>query len=226
MDAETHSRLPIFDTFKTKSSVLTGEALRQRAILAILAMQMNPTDRTRTAISKQIAGRSGIVWKNIYSGIFRDLEEMLIPAGIVEEEGRLPLKRGPKALQEEGVPYYRLTRQGRAICLSIPDVIRRGDMLRDTLSDGEMVDAPLGSLLLRFERFAPGFVHSLIERYIRAYCEGSLKGLLPLSASGLKAVAGDDIRIQGEILRGFMAEPEDEREAILEFLDRMNSKPG
>jgi len=38
-----------------------------------------------------------VLWKNIYSGIFRDLDEVLLPLGIVEEEGRLPLKRGPKA---------------------------------------------------------------------------------------------------------------------------------
>ena len=46
---------------------------------------------------------SKIAWKNIYSGIFRDLDEILLPMEIAEEDGRLPLKRGPKALQEKGI---------------------------------------------------------------------------------------------------------------------------
>ena len=55
------------------------------------------------------------MWKNIYSGIFRDLDEILIPLGIVEEEGRLPLKRGPKALQQNGMPFYHLTKKGMIV---------------------------------------------------------------------------------------------------------------
>ena len=103
MKSNGKPRLSIFETFKTKTEELTGEATRQRSIIVCLATQSNPTDRTRTAISQQIAEQNGIAWKNIYSGIFRDLDEVLIPLEIVVEEGRLPLKRGPKALQEKGI---------------------------------------------------------------------------------------------------------------------------
>ncbi|WKT58546.1 hypothetical protein QVH35_03975 [Candidatus Nitrosotenuis chungbukensis] len=85
---------------------LTGEAQRQRAIIVNLATQTNPSQMTRTAIAQKIAQENGTIWKNIYSGIFRDLDEILIPMGIAIEAGRLPLKRGPKALQEKGIPYY------------------------------------------------------------------------------------------------------------------------
>ena len=68
--------------------------------------------KRETAISQSIAEENNILWKNIYSGIFRDLDEILIPLGIVEEEGRLPLKRGPKALQQNGMPFYHLTKKG------------------------------------------------------------------------------------------------------------------
>ena len=88
--------LAIFETFKTKRDELTGEALRQRAIITFLAQAEASSEKTRTAISQHIAKTNNVVWKNIYSGIFRDLDEILIPLGIVEEEGRLPLKRGPK----------------------------------------------------------------------------------------------------------------------------------
>jgi len=98
-------RLAIFDTFKTKKDELTGEASRQRSIIAHLATATNSAARTRTGISQRIAKEHGIVWKNIYSGIFRDLDEILLPLGLVLEAGRLPLKRGPKALQEKGCSF-------------------------------------------------------------------------------------------------------------------------
>ena len=106
------AKLAIFDTFKTKNQQLTGEAIRQRSIITILATQENPIEKTRTSISKNIANKNKIIWKNLYSGVFRDLDEILIPLGLVIEEGRLPLKRGPKALQEKGIPYYKLTKSG------------------------------------------------------------------------------------------------------------------
>ena len=91
-------RLSIFETFKTKTQQLTGEAIRQRHIISHLAREDSSTLMTRTAIAQNIAKKNNLLWKNIYSGVFRDLDEILIPLGIVVEAGRLPLKRGPKAL--------------------------------------------------------------------------------------------------------------------------------
>jgi hypothetical protein len=73
--------------------------------------------------------KTDIVWKNIYSGIFRDLDEILLPLGIAEEDGRLPLKRGPKALQEIGIPYYHLTKKGILVALSINECKNRENLL-------------------------------------------------------------------------------------------------
>ena len=96
--AKTETKLAIFDTFKTKENDLTGEAIRQRNILGILASKTNPADRTRTGIAQIIAKEQGISWKNIYSGIFKDFDEVFLPLEIVQEEGRLPLHRGPKEI--------------------------------------------------------------------------------------------------------------------------------
>ena len=104
MKGKSKGKLAIFDTFKTKDNDLTGEAKRQRAIITILGSGGNPAERTRTGISQKIAKKQKIAWKNIYSGIFRDLDEILLPMEIAEEDGRLPLKRGPKA-----VSYTHLT---------------------------------------------------------------------------------------------------------------------
>ena len=87
MKIKSNKKLAIFDTFKTKGDDLTGEANRQRAIIAILASNANAAERTRTGISQTIAKRHGIAWKNIYSGIFHDLNEILLRMDIVEEDG-------------------------------------------------------------------------------------------------------------------------------------------
>src|ERR687894_2122171 len=116
------STIAIFDTFKTRKNKFTGEAKRQRGIIAHLATEQNPDLRTRTSIAHAIAKQHGILWQNIYSGIFRDLDEVLIPAGVVREGGRLPLRRGPKALQLEGVPFYELTETGLLVASSIEEI--------------------------------------------------------------------------------------------------------
>ena len=97
MKTKTKGKLAIFNTFKTKDQDLTGEAKRQRSIITILGSNVNPAERTRTGISQKIAKKQKITWKNIYSGIFRDLDEILLPMEIAEEDGRLPLKRGAKS---------------------------------------------------------------------------------------------------------------------------------
>ena len=119
---ETNPRLSVFETFKTKREELTGEAMRQRGIIVHLVTESSPGMRTRTSISHKLAEKNGTVWQNIYSGIFRDLDEILLPLGIVEEAGRLPLKRGPKALQESGVPYYQLTEAGMLVAASLDEM--------------------------------------------------------------------------------------------------------
>ena len=71
-------KLSIFDTFKTKRTQITGEASRQRSIIQHLTDSTTSASKTRTSISQKIAEENGIKWKNIYSGVFRDLDEILI----------------------------------------------------------------------------------------------------------------------------------------------------
>src|SRR5215213_11083598 len=85
-------------------------------------MEQSPELRTRTSIAHAIAKKNDILWQNIYSGIFKDLEDILIPSGIVRIGGRLPLRRGPRALQLEGVPFYELTEAGLLVASSIEEI--------------------------------------------------------------------------------------------------------
>jgi len=209
-------KLPIFDTFKTKNE-LTGEAQRQRAIIARLATESSPSLRTRTAISQKIAEENGIAWKNIYSGIFHDLDKVLLPLGIAEEAGRLPLKRGPKALQEIGIPYYRLTQSGLLVALSLKDISDKEQLLTQFFSMSKS-DPEFQSTILTLTEITPRFVFSLFEKYVRAYCVGKLENLLPFNLANLKKISDESLVVQREILEGFIKLSKLEKERILNFV--------
>ena len=216
--------LAIFETFKTKKSELTGEAMRQRAIIACLAKAEASSEKTRTSISQQIAKENNVVWKNIYSGIFRDLDEILIPLGLVAEEGRLPLKRGPKALQENGMPYYHLTKKGLLVALSILESGDRSSIMNEFFA-GEYYDTeevPVQEMIMKLQKTAPRFTFSLFEKYIKAYCDGKIPDLLPFSISNLKKTSDKESDIEMELLEGFSNMPREDREDTLKFLKEID----
>ncbi|MFB5631510.1 MAG: hypothetical protein ACE5RN_07965 [Nitrosopumilaceae archaeon] len=215
-------RLAIFETFKTKNDELTGEALRQRSIIAHLATATNSAARTRTGISQRIAEENGIVWKNIYSGIFRDLDEILIPLGLVQEAGRLPLKRGPKALQEKGVPFYELTLEGLLIALSLKEIIGREEILKEFFSKAKIEEKEFQEILERFSIVLPRFTYSLFEKYSKAYCEGKLEKLLPFSIIKLKKISDESILIHKELLDAFSELSKIELEKASKFLQSIS----
>ena len=213
-------KLAIFNTFKAKSKTLTGEALRQRSIIVALATETNPTDKTRTSISKKIASQSGVVWKNLYSGVFRDLDEILIPLGLVGEEGRLPLKRGPKALQEKGVPYYKLTQSGLLVSLSLNEIKDRKEILERFFSNLSKDENEFHDIILKLTKITPKFTFSLFEKYVKAYCEGKLK-LLPFKFQNLKNISDESLIIQKEFLEGFTNLSKSDGEKTVNLLNRV-----
>jgi hypothetical protein len=215
------ARLGIFDTFKTKKE-LTGEAVRQRSIIVSLATENNPAQRTRTAIAQRIAQENGTIWKNIYSGIFRDLDEILIPLGMVEEAGRLPLKRGPKALQEKGIPFYQLTQRGLLISISLDEIIGREKILERFFVESK-IDEEFGEQLQTLGKFAPRFIYSLFKEYAKAYCDGKFSDLLPFEKSMFMATSDETILIQKEFLESFINMTKQEKEKALDFLKEIGS---
>jgi len=163
------------------------------------------------------------LWKNIYSGVFRDLDEILIPLGIVEEEGRLPLKRGPKVLQENGMPYYRLTKKGLLVALSISDTGDR-DLLMNEFFAGEYYDTeevPIQEMITKLQKTAPKFIFSLFEKYTKAYCNGKMSDLLPFNLENLQKVSDSSSHIQMELLEGFVNMSNSERNDTIDFLKKI-----
>lgn len=218
---KSETKLAIFDTFKTKGDDLTGEAQRQRAIIGILASNANPAERTRTGISQRMAKKQGIAWKNIYSGIFRDLDEILLPMEIAEEDGRLPLQRGPKALQEKGIPYYHLTKKGILIALSINDVKNRENLLAEFFAKSESTEKEFEKILLNLLETSPNFTYSIFQKYVKAFCDNKIKDLLPFDLSKLRDISDESLLIQKEILSAFAKLSKQEKEDAIKFLDKI-----
>ena len=221
MKVKSDTKLSIFDTFKTKENSLTGEAIRQRSILRILSSQANPAERTRTGISQKIAKGQGIVWKNIYSGIFRDLDEILLPMGIAEEHGRLPLKRGPKALQEKGIPFYHLTRKGILIALSIKEVENKEKLLSEFFSNAGSKEKEFAKILTNLSKSSPNFTYSIFQKYVKAFCDDKIKDLLPFDLAKLQRIPDESLTIQKEILQAFLKLSKQEKEDAIRFLNEI-----
>ena len=221
MKPKSNPKLAIFDTFKTRDKDLTGEAKRQRSIIAILGSSANPAERTRTGISQKIAEKQEITWKNIYSGIFRDLDEILLPMGIAEEAGRLPLKRGPKALQEKGIPYYHLTKKGILVGLAINGVEAMRSQLKEFFSKSDPIEKEFEKILTKFMTTSPIFTYSIFQKYVKAFCEDKINELLPFDLSKLKDISDENLIIQKEILLAFVKLSSQEKKDVAVFLKKI-----
>ncbi len=220
---KTVPRLSVFQTFKTKNKEFTGEAMRQRGIIMHLAVETLPTKKTRTAIAHRLAEKNGTTWQNIYSGIFRDLDEILLPLGIVEESGRLPIKRGPKALQEQGVPYYKLTEEGLLVAASLSEMGKERLRIMNEFfeKNSDSKDKDLKNSILTLLGVSPNFVSSLLRKYVEAYSEGTIDRLVPFESEVVKKALDESLRIQRELIEGFTSLSNEEREPIMSFLKKV-----
>ena len=220
------------DIMKTRHGKPTGEASRQRAILAVLASHHGPSDRTRTAIAKAVAG-DGARWKNMYSGVFNDIGKSLVPQGLIEEEGRLPYGRGPRAVQEAGIPYYRLTRLGRLACLALDEVPGKAALLDGLAADlGGGAEKKMLRAAAVIARFSPEFVTLLFGEQAESYSEGSADSLLPAGPGGGKGGESGNggkggesgnggkglAAVMARFVSGIESLPKKERDGVMDFL--------
>ena len=215
--------LSVFRTFKTKDKEFTGEAMRQRGIIIHLAAETLPTKKTRTAIAHKLAEQNGTTWQNIYSGIFRDLDEVLLPLKLVEEVGRLPIKRGPKALQEQGVPYYQLTDSGLLVAASVSETAKeRIRIMKNFLEkDSNTKEEDLKEAIITLLGIAPNFVSSILRRYVESYSEGKIDKLVPFNTEHIKKALDDVLHVQRELLEGFSSLSNPDKEPIINFLKKV-----
>ena len=213
--------IAIFDTFKTRKNKFTGEAKRQRGIISHLATEQSPELRTRTSIAHVIAKKHGILWQNIYSGIFRDLDEVLIPSGVVREGGRLPLRRGPRALQLEGVPFYELTEAGLLVASSIDELgEKRMKILESYITSipiKDQDDKIIYDGLLLLIRMTPSLVIKIINEYILAYSTGMIDSITPMDITKLRSVIPNHIAVEKELIEAFILLQPNQKDLITNF---------
>ncbi len=215
------AHIAIFDTFKTKKNKFTGEAKRQRGIITHLALEKNPELKTRTSIAHAIAKNNGILWQNIYSGIFKDLDEALIPSGVVKEGGRLPLRRGPKALQLEGVPFYELTETGILVASSIEELgnirMKILESYFDTMNINASGNDVMRKSILLLLKTIPSFMIKIISTYIYAYTNGEIDALTPITIEKFRSVLKEQVFIEKEFIESYDSLSQNQRELLKDF---------
>jgi hypothetical protein len=213
--------IAIFDTFKTKKNKFTGEAKRQRGIITHLALEKNPELKTRTSIAHAIAKNNGILWQNIYSGIFKDLDEALIPSGVVKEGGRLPLRRGPKALQLEGVPFYELTETGILVASSIEELGNIRMKILESYFDKMNINASgndvMRKSILLLLKTIPSFMIKIISTYIYAYTNGEIDALTPITIEKFRSVLKEQVFIEKEFIESYDSLSQNQKELLKDF---------
>jgi hypothetical protein len=219
------SNIAIFDTFKTRNDKFTGEARRQRGIIIHLAIEKSAELRTRTSIAHAIAKNNGILWQNIYSGIFRDLDEVLIPSGVVVEEGRLPLRRGPKALQLEGVPFYELTETGILVASSIEELgdyrMKLLESYISSLNVNTTEELIMKNGLILLLKVTPHFASKIISEYVYAYSTGIIDTATPIDIKRMRPVIGDQILIEKELIEAYSIVTNEQQELMRNFFKVM-----
>ena len=215
------AHIAIFDTFKTKKNKFTGEAKRQRGIITHLALEKNPELKTRTSIAHAIAKNNGILWQNIYSGIFKDLDEALIPSGVVKEGGRLPLRRGPKALQLEGVPFYELTETGILVASSIEELgnirMKILESYFETMNINASGNDVMRKSILLLLKTIPSFMIKIISTYIYAYTNGEIDALTPITIEKFRSVLKEQVFIEKEFIESYDSLSQNQRELLKDF---------
>lgn len=215
------AHIAIFDTFKTKKNKFTGEAKRQRGIITHLALEKNPELKTRTSIAHAIAKNNGILWQNIYSGIFKDLDEALIPSGVVKEGGRLPLRRGPKALQLEGVPFYELTETGILVATSIEELgnirMKILESYFDTMNINASGNDVMRKSILLLLKTIPSFIIKIISTYIYAYTTGEIDTITPITIEKFRSVLKEQVFIEKEFIESYDSLSQNQRELLKDF---------
>lgn len=215
------AHIAIFDTFKTKKNKFTGEAKRQRGIITHLVLEKNPELRTRTSIAHAIAKNNGILWQNIYSGIFKDLDEVLIPSGVVKEGGRLPLRRGPKALQLEGVPFYELTETGILVASSIEELgnnrMKILESYFDSINNSSSGNDVMKKSILLLLKTIPSFVIKIVSAYIYAYTTGEIDNITPITIDKFRSVLKEQISIEREFIESYDVLSQNQKVLLKDF---------
>jgi hypothetical protein len=144
-----------------------------------MTLAFEVSSMTRGVIAKLFARRFDTTTKNAYSQVLRELQEYLIPAGIVEQQGIIHPVRGPLILRIQGIPCYQLTSLGLLVasCLDEISIDDRTKLLQrymtaETISNFD--ELIVREQLLAHLREYPEFTLELIKHGVSQFLEGRI----------------------------------------------------
>ena len=206
----------LFETFKLTNQ-LTGKAKRQRKIIKIIGTTDIPDQRTKVEISRKISVENKQSWKNSYSGVYNDIEKILLPQKIIEEEGRIPLKRGPRLLQREGTGYYKLTKIGTLLLFCIEYNKVEIDFTDFTYQQD------LGEELNLLYTINPVLCFLLLEKYTSTECISG-NDIIPITLEKISKVAEFPLGCDLEFIKSILSDSKDNQRKTLQILSHIDSK--
>jgi hypothetical protein len=171
------------------SNTICSRGIKERCIIRSLAR--NPS-QTRNSIAKYMAQELGIPFSNSYSYVFKELEGCLVPNGIVQESGRTMTRKGPRILQEVGIPSFCLTEVGMIVAASLNELEfdKRIEMVERCLASRAIADPggfPFYEFVLARFRSDPAFKLQLVETGASEFIEGKIAHpIMPLLEEGKK----------------------------------------
>ena len=206
----------LFDTFKLTNQ-LTGKAKRQRKIIKIIGTAETPEQRTKVDISKKISVENKQSWKNLYSGVYDDIERILLPQKIIEEEGRIPIKRGPRLLQNKGTGYYKLTKMGTLLLFCIEE----GKVEIDFTEFTHQHD--LGEELNLLYQISSPLCFLLLEKYVSTRC---IKGedIVPIMLENISKTTKLTLNCNIDFIKLMLSCNKNNQKKILKILSHIDSK--
>ena len=156
-------------------------------------------------------------WKNSYSGVYNDIEKILLPQKIIEEEGRIRLKRGPRLLQKEGTGYYKLTKTGTLLLFCIED----NKMKIDFTDFTDQQD--LGEKLNLLYAINPVLCFLLLGKYISTMCISG-KDITPITLENISKIDEFSLKCNLKFIKSILSDSRDNQRKILQILSYISSK--
>ena len=209
-------KISLFDTFKLTDQ-LTCKAKRQRKIIKIIGTVKIPEQRTKVEISKKISVKNKQSWKNTYSGVYEDIEKIFLPQKVIEEEGRIPLKRGPRLLQNEGTGYYKLTKTGELLLFCIENTKTKIDFTEFTY------EHDLGEKLNLLYQISPSLCFLLLEKYVSIRCI-KREDIAPITLESIKKITEFTLNCDMGFIKSILSCSKDDQKKILIILSYIDSK--
>jgi hypothetical protein len=154
--------------------------LYQRYIISLLAL--NISSMTKRALAKPLAKEFGVSMGSAYEHVMKELEECLIPDGIVELADLVLSVRGPRIYQTRGIPCYRLSNIGILIAAALDEISveERKKILQRFLASESLLSKSSNERGIKEEisdhlQKYPQFTLELVQKGVSQFLEGMLK---------------------------------------------------